>query len=189
MPSSARATTMAQSAVWPSTTMGFSAGDHPARPLAPGPGPHRAQRVAVPLFVQRHRAPLPPVARPSSSSSAPRALAARVAITADEKNGPGSGTRPICSRMMPISSSPAPSPGTSMPVHPSSTRRSQSSGVTPVGSSASDRRVSPPTSPMARRATSCRASCSASNVKSTDCPRGGIGWSADSVEASRVGGR
>ena len=33
------------------------AGHHPARPLAPGPGPHRGQRVAVTLLVQGHRPP------------------------------------------------------------------------------------------------------------------------------------
>ncbi len=157
------------------------------RPCA-GPGPGRCPvggrgpaRAGPPCPACR------PEARPASRSSAPRARAASVAITDEEKNGPGSGTRPICSRTMHISSSPAPSPGTSIPVQPMVTNRSQSSGVTPTGSSASCRSVSPPTSPMARRATSCRASCSASNVKSTVHPRSGVADVGDSVDSLPAG--
>ncbi len=50
-------------------------------------------------------------------------------MTEDEKKGPGSGTLPICSRTTHISSRPAPSPGTNMPVHPNETNVSHSSGA------------------------------------------------------------
>jgi hypothetical protein len=76
--------------------------------LAAGPGPHRAQRVAVPLLPQGHRAPAGAGGQVPSSSVAPRARAARVAAMAEEKNGPGNGMRPICSATMHISSSPVP---------------------------------------------------------------------------------
>ena len=143
IPSSASATTMAQSAVCPSGTIGLV-------PVTTHPEPFRRARART--VVSGWPCPCScratvPRCRPEASSanrwSAPRARAARVAMTEDEKKGPGSGTLPICSRMMHISSSPAPSPGTSRPVQPSATNRSHSSAVMPEGSSASWRRVSP----------------------------------------------
>ncbi len=106
-----------------------------------------------------------PAARSASSSVAPRARAASVAATDDEKNGPGSGMRPICSATMHTSSRPAPSPappsssGTSKPVHPSSTRVDHSSGVNPRSSSArlrSKSRVAYPLERGARHVLECQ---------------------------------
>ena len=106
--------------------------------LAARPRPHGLQGLAVALLPQRHgaaaarRTPGRPAAR-----VAPSARAARVAATADEKNGPGSGMRPICSSTTHISSRPTPLPpyssGTRRPVHPSSTSVDHSAGVMPVG--------------------------------------------------------
>ena len=166
-PSSPSAATITQSAVCPSTTAGLI-------PCRTQPAPLRVARARTVSngspWPCSSTATVPRVAPAASSSTrpcSPSARAARVAVTADEKNGPGSGTRPICSRTMHISSSPAPSPGISIDVHPRDTSRSHSSVVYPASSSASSRRSRPSTSSMARRATSCRANCSASNVKST----------------------
>ncbi len=57
-------------------------------------------------------------------------------MTDDEKNGPGSGTRPICSSTMHISRRPAPSSGINIEVQPSDTNWSHNSGVNPRSSSA-----------------------------------------------------
>ena len=97
-PSSLRATTMTQSAVWPSMTKGFSpVSTHCAalrrarvRTVASGSPWPCSPRAMVPRRV--------PAARSASSSVAPRARAASVAATAEEKYGPGSGMRPICSK-------------------------------------------------------------------------------------------
>src|SRR5580698_7682276 len=166
---------MTQSAVFPSTTMGFS-------PLTTHWAALRRARVRT---VERG-SPFPcspsatvprrvPAARSVSNSVAPRARAARVAATPDEKNGPGSGRRPISSSTTHISSRPTPLPpyssGTRRPVQPSSTSVFHSAGVIPAGSSASCRTMSGPHSrSRALRATSCSASCSSSYVKSTASP-------------------
>ena len=78
-----------------------------------------------------------PEARSVSSSVAPRARAARVAATEEEKNGPGRGMRPISSSTTHISSRPAPLPpyssGTSRPVHPRSASVDHSDGSDAIG--------------------------------------------------------
>src|SRR3984957_2001077 len=166
---------MTQSAVFPSTTMGFS-------PLTTHWAALRRARVRT---VERG-SPCPcspsatvprrvPAARSVSRSVAPRARAARVAATAEEKKGPGKGRRPISSRTTHISRRPTPLPpyssGTSSPVHPSSTSVFHSAGVIPAGSSASWRTTSGPHSrSSAERATSGSASCSSSFVKSPLSP-------------------
>ena len=109
-PSSLRATTMTQSAVCPSITKGFSpVSTHCAalrrarvRTVASGSPWPCSPRAMVPRRV--------PAARSARSSVAPRARAASVAATAEEKNGPGNGRRPICSSTMHVSSRPAPVP-------------------------------------------------------------------------------
>ena len=170
-PSSARATTMAQSAVCPSTTTGLVPGTTQPAPL------RRARARTVPSgwpWPCSWRATVPrrsPGARSASRSSAPRARAARVASTAEEKNGPGQRhpahlleddarlEQPGARRRGPACRSiPAPPAGPTARVS------------NPPGSSASSRSRVGSSSSMARRATSWRATCSASNVKSTAAP-------------------
>ena len=123
---------------------------HPVRPPAAGAGADGGERVAVTHLVERDGPPLCSRRPGPAGGRRPRGRrAARVAITAEEKKGPGRGTRPICSSTMQVSSSPAPAPpcarGRACPVHPRSTSGSQSSGVNPPGSSASARSRAPST--------------------------------------------
>ena len=105
---------MTQSAVCPSTTIGFSPLRTQRAPLRRA----RARTVASgapwpcsPRAMVPRRVPAP---RSASSSVAPRARAASVAAAAEEKKGPGTGTRPICSATMQVSSKPLPLPPCSL---------------------------------------------------------------------------
>ena len=89
----------------------LQAGEHPVGALAPSARADPVDRVAVAELLERDRAAdARPTASCSSRSAAPSRRAASVANTADEKNGPGNGRRPISSITTTVSTSPSPSP-------------------------------------------------------------------------------
>ena len=89
---------------------GLLAGETHCARLAAGRVAHGAERSPCPCSPTATVPRRVPAARSPRSSVAPRARAASVAATAEEKNGPGSGMRPICSSTMVVSSRPAPAP-------------------------------------------------------------------------------
>ena len=84
--------------------------EHPVGALAPGPGAHAVDGSPWPCSSSATVPRIAPDASCASRSASPSRRAASVANTADEKNGPGSGSRPISSSTTTMSTSPRPRP-------------------------------------------------------------------------------
>ena len=162
-----------QSAVAPSSTSGLSPSSTQRPPRAGGPGAHPLDRVVVAELLERDGARWSCRTRGRAAGGRARAAsAAVVAQTDDDRNGPGSVTRPISSSTTTASTSPRPSPpddsGTSSAGHPSSPSDCHISldGVVVTVDHGPDPTVADQAG-RARRARWPRsASCSAEKVKS-----------------------
>ena len=112
MPCWVRAGTRTQSAVWPSSTIVFDAGEPPRAGLAAGAGADAVDHVAVAVLVDRDGATRGARrerrrAGRRARGAAPPSVRQHRATTGTD---PGSGSRPISSSTTIISSSPMPEP-------------------------------------------------------------------------------